>query len=99
MSERNRIVVDSGIVVWAVRYCLGRLSYAAGDGYRLVIRSASQLDDNAIACLRRDIREELDGGSWTDCGFQDIRAGWAMALTALEMEAAARLNEEQRVAG
>ncbi len=89
-GERNRIVVDSGIVVWAVRYCLGRLSYAAGDGYRLVIRSAAQLDDNAISCLKRDIREGITGVMPSD-----IQAGWAQALTALEMEAAARLNSSR----
>ena len=59
--ERWLKTPDGGFMILAaVRYAMGRMSYAPGlvaDGVRCIW---SKLDENTQKCIRRDIDEELE---------------------------------------
>lgn len=76
------VTIPEDHVSYIVRYCLERLSYAAGDGYRLVIDLAPQLSAQTRQVIARDIRRALEDQPYGEA-YADIAAGWTAALAAV----------------
>ena len=54
------------MMTWAVRYALGRRTYAVSDTCGYISPIISKLDDRTICCMQRDIREQKDYGDPCD---------------------------------
>lgn len=81
----NPFAVDGATVLYAVRYCLGRQSYAAEDGARLVTRFAPVLTPNLRQTLLSDLLDHLTRNPDEP---DDIRDGWNRAYLALRQAGA-----------
>lgn len=81
------VTVPDSVVVYAVRYCLSRRSYAADDGASLVIEHGPNLPDNLRRVLIEDIvlhlREDAHPHRAAGPMPVDIRARWQQALDSL----------------
>lgn len=69
------------ILPYAVRYALGRRSFAVADVCDAVEREAAGLSDELRSVIARDIREALDRG---ETGDECDANRWRRALIALE---------------
>ena len=76
--------VDEQTIIYAVRYCLGRQSYAAGDGANLVLDYGASLSESARKTLARDLREHVKQDHIRLREPRDITARWQQALEHLE---------------
>ena len=52
---------------WAVRYALGRMTYAVSDTCRFVTPLIPYLDDKTLCCMLQDIEEQKRFGYGHDC--------------------------------
>lgn len=70
MSDKFQIdILDdnfSCVVICAIRYCLGRKTYMPGLVCGYVKQLLPYLNDKAIGCMERDIREYKDDGMACD---------------------------------
>lgn len=48
---------DHQVAVWAIRYCLGRMTYAVGSCVEWLIRVWPDLSEEARTIIKRDIEE------------------------------------------
>lgn len=80
------VAVDSSfgeMMNWAVRYSLGRQTYAVSDTVSYIKPLVVALDDRTICCMQRDIVEqERLGGYGMDCD----KKQWMSLLEVLERE-------------
>lgn len=68
---------------WAVRYALGRRTYAVTDTVRYVMSLLPHLDDKTIGCMERDIREAFAASAVGDrCDAEK----WSHLLNGLRIE-------------
>lgn len=58
MAERSHIVKTSTII-WAIRYCLSRRTYAFGDGLDLILAHWGELDEDAQEIVWRDLKGRM----------------------------------------
>lgn len=71
------------MMTWAVRYALGRQSYAVGDTVSYIKPLIVALDNRSVCCMQRDIaNQEQLGGYGMDCD----KAQWMSLLEALDKE-------------
>lgn len=83
---------DAAMMLFGVRYCLGRNSYAPGlccDWLRAKWPSVRQSDRDVIL---RDIRREIDGAD-----FPGVVAPWQLFLAWAERDALSRREYERLV--
>lgn len=58
-EQRAHMGINDMAAVWAVRYCLGRMTYAVDDCSRWLVSVWDRLDPEAQTCIRRDIDEQF----------------------------------------
>lgn len=58
-SQRAHMGINDKAALWAVRYCIGRRSYAVDDCSRWLVSVWPMLDEDAKTCIRVDIEEEF----------------------------------------
>ena len=51
---------DDRIVVWAVRYCLGRMTYVSGECATWLVRHWPQLSEETQQAIRRDVDQAFE---------------------------------------
>lgn len=78
---------------WAVRYALGRRTYAARDTARYMIRVMKMLDDKTIHVMLRDINEHE---KFDDLGDECDATEWMNLKEAIEKEIERRKNNEHQ---
>lgn len=71
MRGKGRAMVDVGredfgmMLNWAVRYSVGRMTYAPGETIRFILPLLPHLSDKALRCFDRDIENrKREGGSF-----------------------------------
>lgn len=74
------MTTQEDIVVYAIRYCLGRLSYAAYDGIEIAKRYGAEMD-RIRPIIIKDIEEGLY--SYNMLADHKIRDGWIEVLVFL----------------
>lgn len=76
------------IVIYAVRYTLGRMSYAVGQVCKYVTFERKKLSKECLNIIIRDIREgiELYHRSGHTCGMECDEKDWNNLLAVLEEE-------------
>lgn len=78
---------------WAVRYALGRRTYAVSDTVGYVLRVLELLDDQTVYVMLRDIEEqEKVGNLGHDCD----AAEWMNLKEAIQKEIERRKNNENQ---
>ena len=48
---------DDRVAVWAVRYCLGRMTYVSGECATWVVRHWQRLSEDTQRAIKRDIED------------------------------------------
>jgi hypothetical protein len=76
----HRIAVTPSLLLYAVRYALGRETYAVGDVARAVFVHVDGIPPNVAEAIRKDITAALNAGQ---AGAPADREQWRMALDAL----------------
>ena len=86
------------VIVWAVRYCLGGMTYVSGECRRWLERHWSQLSDETRKAIRVDVERAFaeddlaraEGRNWKPLGWDCDRAEWERVrkLWAVEVEGA-----------
>lgn len=74
MSQIHTIPVDENLgemLTWAVRYSLGRRTYAVSDTCNFVLPLIPYLDERTVCCMQRDIIERKRLGYGDDCDETD----------------------------
>lgn len=90
MTVRNEIAMTpiddlfGEMMNWAVRYALGRRTYAVSDTCGYISPIISKLDDRTICCMQRDIKDQKDYGDACDC------AAWMRLKEKLDLEIKSR---------
>lgn len=73
--KTHMIPVDDNLgemLTWAVRYSLGRRTYAVSDTCRFVTTLIPYLDERTVCCIHRDIVDQnLMGGYGDSCDEAD----------------------------
>lgn len=73
----NTAPFDDRVAVWAVRYCLGRMTYVSGECAEWVVRHWAQLSDETRNVIRRDVDEAFEADDKARaCGAQIKPLGW-----------------------
>lgn len=94
--ERLKVPVDDmfcEMINWAVRYALGRRTYAVSDTVGYVLRVLKLLDDQTIYVMLRDIEEqERIGNLGHDCDAVE----WMKLKEAIQREIERRKNNENQ---
>lgn len=84
--KTHMIPVDENLgemLTWAVRYSLGRSTYAVSDTCRFITPLIPYLDERTICCIHRDIIEQRRLGGYGDsCDEED----WMKLKDALTQE-------------
>ena len=77
---------EEQMLICAVRYALGRMSYIVGVTCEFVAKNREKLSDNCIKILIRDIEEELDMYSRVGktCGMACDHHDWLKLLEVLK---------------
>ena len=80
------------IVISAVRYGLGRMSYIVGTICRYVADERKKLSTNCLNIIIRDIREEIEmcHRLGKTCGMDFDERTWQNLMTILEQEVESR---------
>lgn len=92
--EKLKVPVDDmfcEMMNWAVRYALGRRTYAASDTARYMIRIMKVLDDKTIHVMLRDIMEHE---KFDDLGDECDAVEWMNLKEAIQKERERRKNNE-----
>ena len=58
-TPRAHMGIGDMAAPWAVRYCLGRRTYAVDDCARWLVSVWPMLDEDAKTCIQRDLEEEF----------------------------------------
>ena len=73
LSEKCDIDAFGSVLIFALRYCIGRHSYAPKLVIDFIVPLLSVLNDTTILCMERDVKEAasydnpyLDGDYWYD---------------------------------
>jgi len=67
LSKTRRLECDiDTLSVYAVRYALGRRTYAVSDVCDVVARNMDALNDNSVTVIRRDIAQAIEDGDAGD---------------------------------
>lgn len=84
---------EEEILVFAVRYALGRMSYAVSDVCRYVSKNVKRLSINCLAVLIRDIEDEIEmyHRAGQKCGDECDEKDWVILLHILKEERHERL--------
>ena len=77
------------MINWAVRYALGRRTYAVSDTVGYVLRVLKLLDDKTIYVMLRDIEEQEKVGN---LGHECDAAEWMNLKEAIQKEIERRKN-------
>lgn len=91
MSKIKSVPVDDSLgemLNWAVRYSLGRRTYAVMDTVRYVIPLIPNLNNRTLWCIVRDIQEQDKFGYGDECD----KEYWMMLLDAVNKELAGRTD-------
>jgi len=64
--RRPTLLVSDSVLIYAVRYAIGRKTYAVGDVCQSVVENKQRLDTKTIKCIMRDIYIAKDLGSDID---------------------------------
>jgi hypothetical protein len=85
----RRIEVDEALLIYAVRYTLGRRTYAVGDVCMEIASHAKTLEPGIRGVLRDEISEALGiaEGSGRTVGDKCDHRRWEQALKALDAAA------------
>lgn len=91
MAKANLVPVDDMLgemLNWAVRYSLGRMSYAVGDTVSYVMPLIPKLDRRTLSVMQRDIETAPSYGHECD------KADWMRLLYAIREELKRRADRE-----
>lgn len=94
--DRLKVPVDDmfcEMMNWAVRYALGRRTYAVSDTVGYVLRVLKLLDDQTIYVMLRDIEEHERIGN---LGHECDAAEWMNLKEAIQKEIERRKNNENQ---
>lgn len=71
------IPVNDTMIVWALRYCLGRNTYAVNDCVNCLLENWESLREHTRTIILRDINEAIQDG---DYGMRMDRRNWERVL-------------------
>lgn len=94
--EKLKVPVDDmfcEMMNWAVRYALGRRTYAVSDTARYMIRVMKMLDNKTIHVMLRDINEHQ---GCDDLGDECDAIEWMKLKEAIQKEIERRKNNENQ---
>lgn len=80
--------IEEEILVCAVRYALGRMSYVVGDVCKYIANKKDSLSEHCKAIIARDIEEEIERHhrSGYTCGMECDEKDWLQLLEVLKGE-------------
>ena len=66
MSDKTNIEKDdlSTLIICSERYAIGRQTYIVSDVCSMIKKYIDQIDNRAVCCMERDIREAPSYGSY-----------------------------------
>lgn len=74
---KKRRAFDDRVVVWAVRYCMGRMTYVSGECATWLVRHWHMLSAETRDCIRRDVDEAFEADDLARAnGSTGTRLGW-----------------------
>ena len=73
---------------WAVRYALGRKTYAVGDTCAYIKPLIKDLNNRTLTCISRDIKEQEPHGYGDQCDYDD----WMGLLALIDREIEERID-------